>query len=239
MVAFLEDVGMARILSRTAQFAELVAGGGRVIVHIAGGQGSASEHGLSHFCLITRRSDGLVEFGKKNGLDISVMDESYGRQGCVTGPGGEQISINEEQSDDYGYTRAETPQADARLSVSELRYSSDFERDIEFFRLFGFERADGDGVWWQGLRASAQSGVIGLHRPSSAGELSAFDSPDPVERVAMAQIGFATRERLEDLQARLQAAGHSSARIIADDAATRVHVVDPDGCVMEIHPESS
>ncbi|UNX53839.1 hypothetical protein MF406_12740 [Georgenia sp. TF02-10] len=238
MVAFLETVGMAAVLTRGTQFADLVAGAGRVIVHAAGGPGTASEHGLSHLCFITRSADGLVELGEQNGLDIAVVDESYGRQGYLTGPGGELIVINEEQLDDYGYTRAASPQPDPRLSVSALRYSPDFARDTEFFRRLGFEPDHGDGVWWQGLRAGTRSGVIGLHRPSAPGELPAFDSPDPTQRIALTRIGFATQEPLEDLAARLRSAGYPSAHVISDRAATRVHVVDPDGCDMEIHPDS-
>ncbi|MGD7789252.1 hypothetical protein ACQCX2_13125 [Propionibacteriaceae bacterium Y1700] len=232
MINFLRTLGLAEIVTTDGDgFAELRAGAGRVMVHTAKGSDTGATSGTTDLCLSVASLDDVV--ATLRGLEVRVWDESYGRQAVVTGPLGETVSLNEQQRDLYGYRGHDGSGADARLTVTAVRPSPDFATDTGYFDQFGFV-ADPDGnQWWQALRGPGAAGVVGLHRPNEGDHArretdSAFGAP------ATVRLGFETTEDLDELAARLAAAGHP-AEVVAEHGLRAVHLTDPDGEHLEIH----
>lgn len=235
MIRFLMDVGLAP--SRTTVgdgFGELRAEAGWVMVRKAQSDATPGETLL---CLKVDRADEVLTLAETAGLDAAVWDESYGRQAAVRGPHGERMWINEEQGDVYGYEEHSLTEIDTRLTVSAIRSSPDFEADRKFFAVFGFSPTPGGSEWWEALRGPGLAGLIGLHKPSEGSSVAKLSEVDPLHRVPLVELGFQTSEPLDELRDRLLTAGYD-ARIVADPNATKVHVIDPDGAEIEIHPRS-
>lgn len=230
MIALLRTIGMIDVVTTDGDgFAELRAGAGRVMVHRAEAADSGASPGTTDFCLQVPSVDAAATELVRMGLQVSIWDESYGRQAAVTGPLGESIAINEEQADMYGYQGHEVA-PDPGLVVTAVRPSTDFATDTHYFSQFGF-RPDPDGdQYWQGLRGPG--GVVGLHMPGE--EPSSRDTGAPFGRQATVRLGFETVEDLGELAARLVAAGHD-ARVVTADGTSSVRLTDPDGCHLEIH----
>lgn len=227
MVAFLEELGLRRRISSEG-FAELAAGAGRVMVHGASTEYPAGETYLSLFTP-------SLETAAPAGVEITIWDESYGRHGLLTGPFGEQIWINEDMADTYGYEVGTDEVPAPELVASAIRETPDFAGDREFFSRLGFVPAPGGNEWFEALQGPGTAGVIGLHAPSERSRLVREDSSDPRGRMPYARLGFQTAEELEALSSRLTAVGYP-ARVVEADGLRKVHVVDPDGIEIEIHP---
>lgn len=242
LITFLRTLGMAPLITTEGDgFADLVAGGGgRVMVHAAGAaSATGAPAGETQLSTAVPSADAAAERLRSAGLEVAVWDESYGRQGNITGPHGEAIGINEDQEDHYGYLAHDGAGADQRLSVTAVRASaegSERERDVAFFAALGFTPID-EGA--RGYRALTHSGhgSIGLHEPEGGEQAHrAGDDPGhPHLRVSLVRLGFETTEGLEDLAARLVTAGYA-AEVIEQPGVRSVHVTDPDGQRLEIHP---
>lgn len=243
LIDFLRTVGMAPLLtSPSDQYAELVAGGGgRVMVHSASTSATGSPAGETQLSTVVRSTDAAAEQLREAGLEVTVWDEAYGRQGNITGPHGEAIGLNENQEDHYGYVAHDGAGADARLSVVAVRASAEGverDRDVAFFGALGFVPADAGSPAYRAL-VSPGSGGVGLHAPAE-GEVASRpggDSAHPALRVPLVRLGFTTTEDLGELAARLTDGGYP-ARVVEGGAVRSVHVADPDGQHLEIHPAS-
>nr|NLD40708.1 hypothetical protein [Actinomycetales bacterium] len=150
----------------------------------------------------------------------------------VTGPAGEAIWINEEQQDLYGYEGTDGQRPDPRLIVTAIRPSTDFSADRAFLEKFGVTADPGASEWWIGMRSGV--GVVGIHRPHE-GWQAVLEDEDPRYRYALVRLGFETAELLEELRDRL-VTGSYEARLVVEDVGPKVHVLDPDGQEIEIHP---
>lgn len=232
MVAFLEELGLRRRIDSEG-FAELHAGAGRVMVHAAGGEFTG---GQTYLNLMAQTVEDAVDVASRAGFEYLVWDEAYGRHAVVAGPHGEWMWVNEEQADDYGYRRHE---GDARpdLVASAIRPAPDFAIDIEFFAHFGFATAPGASEWFESLRGPGTAGIIGLHYADASEPIFRSEEEDPRDRVPLARLGFVTGEALPGLAQRLTQAGYP-ASVVSDGQLTKVHVTDPDGVDIEIHPHS-
>ncbi|MGP9845628.1 hypothetical protein [Brachybacterium sp. 107] len=241
LIDFLCVVGMAPLLtSPSDQYAELVAGGGgRVMVHSASTSATLSPAGETQLSMVVRSADAAAEQLREAGLEVTVWDEAYGRQRNIAGPHGEAIGLNEDQEDHYGYVAHDGAGADARLSVVAVRagaVGAERDRDVEFFGAPGFVPADAGSPSYRAL-ANPGSGGIGLHAPAE-GESASRPGRDPAHpdlRIPLVHLGFTTTEDLGELAARLTASGHP-ARVVEGGAVRSVHVTDPDGQHLEIHP---
>jgi hypothetical protein len=242
LIAFLRTLGMSPVVTTEGDgFADLVAGGGgRVMVHGAASSAIGAPAGETQLSISVPEVDPAAERLRENGLEVVVWDESYGRQGNITGPHGEAVGLNEEQQDLYGYVGHDATVADPRLVVTAVRASehgSERERDVAFFATLGFTPAGAGSAAWQAL-VSEGHGVIGLHAPapgeaaSRPGDVGGADL-----RVSLVRLGFETTEDLGDLAARLIRAGYP-ARVVAQHGTRSVHLTDPDGQHLEIHPRS-
>jgi len=237
MVAFLEELGMRKAVTTSGDwFGLLRAGAGWVGVHRASTDPEGSPAGQTQLVLLAGDARSTADMLEEQGVPATVWDESYGRHAGVVDPAGGGVWINEHQADLYGYI-GHDGEADPGLSVTMVRASADREADRAFFARFGFVPEPGGNEWWQALRASEYSGVIGLHKPMP-GELPHAATPAPfAERTSTVRLGFQTSEELEALAERLDRAGYP-ARVVSEQV-TAVHVVDPDGCELEIHPASA
>lgn len=240
MIAFLRTLGMAAEVTTAGEdFATLVAGGGgRVMVHGADGSETGAVPGETQLCLAVERTDEAADALAAHDLEVRVWDETYGRQGVVVGPCGETVSLNEQQRDLYGYEGHDGDGADPRLAVCVVRSSEEGperEADVRFFAALGFTPVGPGDRWWQALAAPG-AGVVGLHAPHPDAPAGQRATGTEFGDVALVRLGFETDEDLEQLAARLTAAGHP-ARVVREEV-TAVHVTDPDGLHLEIHPRS-
>lgn len=89
--------------------------------------------------------------------------------------------------------------------------------------------------WWQALSAPG-AGTIGLHAPGGEDDRVSRPSGTEFGDIALVRLGFETAEDLDALAARLRNAGHD-ARVVEDEVRS-VHVTDPDGKRLEIHPRT-
>lgn len=237
MIAFLETLGLRKAVTSEGEwFGLLRAGAGWVAVHPVSSSQTSAGPGETQLVLLTERAADAAAALEARGVHATVWDESYGQHAGVIDPAGGGVWINEHQADLYGYVGHDAA-ADPRLSVTMVRSSADRDADRAFFAGFGFESDPGANEWWEALRASPTSGVIGLHAPMP-GERASSSAPSPfAERTSVARLGFETTEDLDELAARLTASGHHAA-VVAGDARA-VHVIDPDGCELEIHTPAS
>lgn len=240
MIDFLCTLGMAPLITTERNgFGDLVAGGGgRVMIHDAPSSAIGAPAGETQLSTAVRSADAAAEQLRESGLEVVVWDESYGRQGNITGPHGEAVGLNEDQTDPYGYVEHDGAGADPRLTVVAVRPSAagpERERDVAFFATLGFRTAVPRDESWTRL-ASDGGGTIGLHAPeegwhaSRPGDVGGADL-----RVSLVRLGFETTEDLEALAARLVAAGYA-AEVVEQPGVRSVHVTDPDGQRLEIHP---
>lgn len=240
MIDFLCTLGMAPLITtETSGFADLVAGGGgRVMIHDAPSSATGAPAGETQLSTAVRSADAAAEQLREVGLEVVVWDESYGRQGNITGPHGEAVGLNEDQSDPYGYVEHDGGSADPRLTVVAVRPSAagpERERDVAFFAALGFRPEGPRAGSWTRL-TSAGGGTIGLHEPEEGwhaarpGDVGGADL-----LVSLVHLGFETTEDLAALAERLRAAGHP-AEVNASGGTRSVHVTDPDGRHLEIHP---
>lgn len=235
LIAFLRTLGMTpAITAGDDGFGDLVAGAGRVMIHAVRGAESGAAHGDTDLCLAVPDAVQAAEELTAAGIQAMVWDESYGKQGRLDGPVGEGISLNEHQSDLYGYRGHDPSGADPRLSVTAVVMSDDFDRDAAWFARLGFVAQEAGDHFWRELRGAGSAGSIGLHRP---GPDDRRTRPTVTEfgDCLQVRLAFSTTEDLEELAERLVAAGHP-ARLAEAGAVRSVHVTDPDGLVIEIHP---
>lgn len=108
------------------------------------------------------------------------------------------------------------------LTVLPIRYVADVEASRRFYEGLGlrYESELSVPVWAQ---LSATAGAVGLHDATA----SKGRSPGTVE------LGFATDELLEDLAARLDAAGYDY-ELVGEDFGQSLRVVDPDGVTIQL-----
>lgn len=266
MIAFLTTLGMARrVTAGDDGFGELRAGAGAVMVHGASSSVTGARVATTDLCLVTTSADRAAAALERSGIETSVWDESYGRQGMITGPDGEGVSLNEDQEDLYGYEGHDAA-PDPRLQVCAVLASDDFRRDAHWFGRLGFapvgaDEADGtaassradraseaDGpdtdalivtaerMGWLELHGPEGAGIIGLHAPMGEGERTRLASPEMPDLPPTLQVhlGFETSEDLGELARRLRNAGYEAS--LVEGAVRAVHVLDPDGITVEIHP---
>lgn len=241
-ISFLRTLGLHPLVTSDGEgFAVLAApGGGRVMVHGTSGSATGAPAGETQLCLAVDEVDPLVDALRARGVEARVWDETYGRQGSLVGPHGEGIALNEQQRDLYGYQGHERPVGEDAvaegLAVVAVRSSAPGaarEADLVLFAALGGRALPGDEGYQRVVLPGG--GEIGLHAPmpdlpvSRPGDDPGFGDP------ALVDLAVVTDEDLDALATRLRASGYRAA--LRDDAGIRaVHVTDPDGQEVEIHP---
>ena len=151
-------------------------------------------------------------------------------------------AVNKETAGSHSAGEAGLPKAGGRsgepvaVEVVMVRYSYDFDADRNFFAKLAFQSAAGACPEWEQMSASKQSGWIGLHYPNAGQQTVRKEDNNPVgDFVPLVSLSLQTTEDLQQLAHRLSEHGYP-AQVVTDAAATKVHVTDPDGAALEIHP---
>lgn len=230
MRRFLETLGLVPRFASGIGYVLLEAGSGWVGVHPADLSATQADPGETQLALLSLEDDAedAAEAMKDLGLKARLWDEEFGQQAGVIGPAGEGIWVNSKLKDTVG---GGSP--DAGITVTAVRYSSDFDSDREFFTKLGFVEEEGGSEWWVSLTAPG-GGTVGLHKPSEGDAVARPNEHNPIGAVALADLSFTTTHPLEDLLARLTEAGYE-AKIDEGETLRAVHVVDPDGKTVQIH----
>lgn len=220
MVDFLEALGMERVEAVAGNhFVLLAAGAGYVAVHDAAESETQAEPGETQFAFLA-----------------ADVDES-GYQEGVAAPRGGGIWITESSPEITGWKAANTA-GFAELVVTPVWYTNDMAEDAAFFSRFGFAAQPGGSEWWTALNAGTSSGVIGLHKQGD--EIVTRDTPgSPLEAVSLISLGFETSEDLGTMVDRLKAAGYDAEVVTTEGLGDAVHVTDPDGQKLQIHPHQT
>ncbi|MFT4110992.1 VOC family protein [Propionicimonas sp.] len=266
MADFLAVLGLRRVReSVDGEYVVLDGSAGSVAVHAAEPDGSGT--GLTTLnVLLADLPDGAAALAD-TGLDATTWDEAYGMQGAVWLPAIGAVGLNEAHPADlHGYRSlparllpkgglapripgAKPPfgseddggsAGPSPIRVLAVRYSDNFTADAALFACLGFRPAGSlEDPWWCVLEAGSQAGAIGLHAGRQGGP-APTEAPggDWLDHPALVGLGFETAEPLDALAARLRANGHG-ARLEVDEAGPKVVVTDPDGQVLEVHPEVS
>lgn len=111
------------------------------------------------------------------------------------------------------------------MKVLPIRYTDDIEAMVRFYVALGLvlntvSRAGG----WVDLTAAG--GLVGLHVASRT---------EPATTSGRCELSFDSDERLDDVVARLHAAGYADAHIIDEAFGRSLRVTDPDGVPLQVN----
>jgi hypothetical protein len=232
MRRFLETAGLrVRIESERGGWCDMVAGSGMVALHDAASATSGAAHGETRLSFETDDVGALADQLAAGGVpEVTVHDEAYGQVLTCRDPRGDVIAVDGRSDDLYGY-RLHRAQPDERLAVVPVLFTDPGGDYGGFLEALGLVRTLGD-EYFAAYRGPGDAGDVGLHYVYD-GELPIVPGP------AAVHLTLATTEALEDVAARLRAAGHGDASITADEFVSLVSVTDPDGRECQIHVRSA
>ncbi|QDP98127.1 hypothetical protein FOE78_21475 [Microlunatus elymi] len=215
LVDFLSLLGLSvRVSNSAGNWYELQGAAGSISIHGAGELGgTTAEPGTTDVIVITPDLIALAEQLRADGnISVDVWDEAFGRQATMT-VGERTISINEQQSDPYGY-QVSDPKPGPVTVVGHC-YTDDVETTRSAFAELGFAAVDPAGGPDDRIRlqASESSGVICLH-PIVGG-------PDRY------LVGLEIEQDLDAVDELLRSAGFATRHV--DTGESGIEVTDPDG----------
>ncbi|MBA3310956.1 MAG: VOC family protein [Nocardioidaceae bacterium] len=232
MQGFLELVGLRpRVESRQGSWVDLVAGGGMVALHSAATSATGARPGETSLSFEADDVDALADSMKAAGVDgVTVYDEAYGRVLTCRDPLGDEIAVDCQGDDPYGY-RVHPLAAPSSLRVSPVRFTDPQGPYGGFLEALGLTRVGTSDEFYASFTASeGNHGLVGLHHVY--GDLPVLDRPGAV------QLTFTTTEALDDVVKRLADKGFE-APITREDFGVFVTVTDPDGQEVQIHEAPS
>lgn len=224
MQRFLETLGLAASVT-SDEWAVMESGSGQVLLH---GMANATSGAQSGWTQLTFETDDLdavaAEFG------VTPVDEAWGRSLFVTDPLGAEVTINETQTDHYGYQQHEA-HPDPALAVVPVRFTDPHGAYATFLARLGL-RADDDSDDY--VAFVADRGSVGLHvdRPH---DTATYVAPGAGAQV---HLTFTSTGDVEALAETLRAAGYGDVRVDST-FGTMIEVIDPDGRPVQIHQEST
>jgi catechol 2,3-dioxygenase-like lactoylglutathione lyase family enzyme len=234
MVRFLDVLGLRRETTTQGDgFAIMRGRRGLVAVHAAD-RGAvtgvpASSTSLAFVVDDARRATADLA---ADGYEVAAWDESYAVQGAVRDPYGHGVWLNEPVRDLHGYV-AHAPEPSV-VDVVAVCWTPDAARSEPFLRRLGFRGPPPAHDGWWPLHAPDGGGSVGLHAHEGDPPAGPWSADDPVSPAALVGLSFWTAEPLDDLGARLEAAGHP-VRDDRDATAPHLTVTDPDGVEIELH----
>jgi len=236
MIDFYTRLGLHKAFSHdNGTFATFTGRSGTLGVHDASDTASGAVPGHTALNLATDDTVAAAAELTALGYEVKVWDETYGKQGVITGRDGRVIGLNgDSQEDLYGGYRTHEAESVPTLDVVAVCVTPDMKAEAAWFAPFGFTAPSYDDPWWIGLRAGDRSGVLGIH----AGEAERHDprpSDDLFGPPYEVRIGFETHLSLAHEADRLRAAGLEPT-MITEDPAPRLQLTDPDGEEVQIHP---
>ncbi len=110
------------------------------------------------------------------------------------------------------------------MKVMPIRYVADVAVSARFYAALGLIPGDSSrsGNWTE---LNGSGGMLALHAARAAEQ----DRPGRIE------LSFETQELLEDLAARLTAAGFAPEAIVDESFGRSLRVVDPDGMLVQVN----
>lgn len=227
MVDFFTAVGLVR-RDLADDHVDQYGATGRVRLMEAGGGFSPGE---TYLHLHAGSVEDAVDVADSSDLEYLVWEEEAGQVAGVEGPHGEWMSI----LDGVGTPIPDEGEPRPGIGVSAIRPSPDFTRDREFFAHFGFDPGPDANPWFEALRGPGSAGTIGLHHAPEGTPVHREAREDVRNRLPLVTIGLTTTEVLEDFADRMVGAGYE-ARVVEAGGLRKVHVIDPDGVEIEVHP---
>ncbi|MDX6366423.1 MAG: hypothetical protein QOK30_1499 [Nocardioidaceae bacterium] len=231
MQGFLETLGLRpRIMAEAGGWVEMIAGGGMVALHDAASSDHGATSGETRLAFEIADVAGLAERLVDAGVeDVTVYDEAYGKVVTCTDPLGDTLSIDGRSDDLYGYrvVQADTPAASMR--VVPVRFTDPRGPYGPWLEALGLRRvAGGDDAYAMYAAAGGENGYVGLHQVYS-------DDLPIVPGPAAVHLTFATDEPMDDVAARLVAAGFADAVLVHEDFGSMLRVTDVDGRECQVH----
>lgn len=222
MARFLETLGLGVLVSKGTGWYDLRGRSGSVALHASGDRSaSGAAGGQTGLVMVAPEARAAADYLEAQGLETAVWDESFGVQATVKTPFGGGLSINEEQSDFYGYEQDELGDPHpGPMDVVVVFFTDDLDAAARFFARFGFQPDDDGSEDHHDLR-NGDRGVIHLHRAHGG---------EPEGSVG---LGFQTDEPLQAVTDRLTAAGYAPSLL---NDPPRIAVTDPDGQLVEVWP---
>lgn len=253
MQAFLEVLGLRpRVEAEAGGWVDMVAGGGMVALHEAATSDSGGVVGQTRLSFEANDLDALATRLIDAGVpEVAVYDETYGKVLTCRDPLGDTMTIDGRSEDLYGYrlhpaaaassvgtstVGASTMRASAMrastMRVSPVRFTDPHGPYVDFLGSLGLEPHGSADAWYAAYAVrGGDDGLVGLHHP-----LGHADSviPGVVPGPCAVKLNFASPEPLDDLAARLVAAGYDAA-VCREEFGSSVAVTDPDGQQVQIH----
>jgi hypothetical protein len=231
MQGFLEALGLRpRIVAEAGGWVEMVAGGGMVALHDAASSDHGATSGETRLAFEIADVAGLAERLVDAGVEhVTVYDEAYGKVVTCTDPLGDTLSIDGRSDDLYGYrvVQADTPAASMR--VVPVRFTDPRGPYGPWLEALGLRRVGGgDDAYAMYAAGAGENGFVGLHQVYS-------DDLPIVPGPAAVHLTFATDEPMDDVAARLVAAGFADAVVVHEDFGSMLRVTDADGRECQVH----
>lgn len=222
---FLELLGLSPAVVSSG-WIDLHAGAGRVWLHAAGNADSPSTPGQTNLCFETTDLPGLAER-----LGTNYVDETFGASLLITDPLGDTVQINSRHTDTYGYESLQ-PRPDLQTSAVAVRFTDPAGPYVPFLQTLGLRRSVSTSNA-DYAEFSAGAGIVGLHAagPDTGDGIRATGA-----HVAVVQLALSTTRDLDAIAETLRNGGHGDAYVVAEGSQRSLHVTDPDGQSLEIHP---
>ena len=235
MQRFLELIGLRPwLVADRGGWSDLAAGGGRVALHDAATATSGALPGQTSLAFEATDVAALAGQLEQAGVGgVTVYDEAYGRVLTCTDPDGATLAIDEAPDDLYGYQLRAEPGAPESLRVMPIRFTDPAGPYGGFLRTLGLVPAGEINPYYVNFLATGGAqGQVGLHH------VFGDDLPVvPGGRCPAVQLTFESAEPLEQLAARLAAAGFEPG-IKTEDFGSLLHVTDPDAQTVQVHEPS-
>jgi uncharacterized glyoxalase superfamily protein PhnB len=231
MQGFLETLGLRpRIAAEAGGWVEMVAGGGMVALHDAASSDHGAASGETRLAFEVDDVAGLAEQLVDAGVeDVTVYDEAYGEVVTCTDPLGDTVSIDGRSDDLYGYRVVQADMPAASMRVVPVRFMGPEGPYGHWLEALGLSRvADGDDAYAMYAAGGGEHGYVGLHQVYS-------DDLPIVPGPAAVHLTFTTDEPLDDVAARLIAAGFVDAVVMHEDFGSMLRVTDTDGRECQVH----
>lgn len=232
MQRFLELIGLRPwITADGGGWADMSCGAGRVALHDAA---TSDSGGMPGQTTLGFEAEDVTELaGQLTGAGVtgvSVYDEAYGRVLTCSDPDGATVAVDERAADLYGYRLRAEPAALQSLRVTPVRFTDPTGPYGHFLSALGLVPAGAANPFYVNyLAGGGAQGQVGLH------QVVGPDQPVvPSSRLPVVQLNFESAEPLEQLAARLAAAGYEPG-IATEDFGSLLHVTDPDGQLIQVH----
>ncbi|RNI20278.1 hypothetical protein [Flexivirga caeni] len=233
MAKFLAALGLSVSLTSDKGGWTVLAGAtGTVALHSAADATSEAKPGSTSLSFEETALDELARRLVATGFgdaghpgESMVYDEAYGRAISIT-LGGEELVVNGQSDDLYGYTSTGVEPGVGDLRVSPIRFVDDQGPDRRLLEALGFRVVGKASEHFTGLALPGVGGSVGLHPTSD--EARVIPGPFAV------QLSFETATPLAEVIERVTAVG-TAATLHESPWGDHVSITDPDGQPVLVH----